>query len=451
MKITVHGSGYVGLVSAACFAHMGNEVLCVDINAQRVARLRQGDIPIHEPGLAPLVREGLRSGTLRFTTRPADGVRHGLLQFIAVGTPPNEDGSADVCYVLDVARGIARLMNGERIIVTKSTVPVGTADRVSALIEAELAQRGTRHPFDVVSNPEFLKEGAAVKDFLSPDRVIIGATRSRSIAVLKDLYASFCRKNDRLMVMAVRDAEFTKYAANAALAARISLMNEFAGIAERLNVDIEAVRRGIGADPRIGDRFLYPGCGYGGSCFPKDIKALIHSAERNGCMPRILHAVESVNRRQKALLFEKLYRHFNGRIAGRTFAIWGLAFKPNTDDMREAPSRALIERLWEHGAKVRAHDPAAMQEALRIYGERSDLRLCNDPYAAAEGADALLLVTEWPQYRNPDFALLRNLLRLPLIFDGRNLFDPAALADHGFTYYGIGRPATTPQYQTAVA
>ncbi|MGA9854371.1 MAG: UDP-glucose/GDP-mannose dehydrogenase family protein [Gammaproteobacteria bacterium] len=440
MKITVHGSGYVGLVSAACFANMGNEVLCVDVDTARVVRLKRGEVPIVEPGLDHLLAEGLESGRLKFTDVPADGVRFGLLQFIAVGTPPDEDGSADLKYVLQVARTIGAHMDSEKIVVDKSTVPVGTADQVRAAISAELKQRGNSMPFDVVSNPEFLKEGSAVEDFAHPDRIVVGANQARSIEVMRSLYAPFTRNHERLMLMTVRDAEFTKYAANAMLASRISMMNEFANIAERLGVDIEQVRKGIGSDPRIGYGFLYAGVGYGGSCFPKDVSALTRTAVKSGYEPLLLQAVEELNRRQKHTLFEKIKGHFGGELKGRTFALWGLAFKPNTDDMREAPSRVLMEALWKAGARVRAYDPAAMQEAQRLYGQQPLLTLCGLQMECLDGADALVVVTEWTQFRSPDFEMLKRRLEQPLIFDGRNIYNPDDLRTAGFTLYSVGRP-----------
>ena len=442
MKITVHGSGYVGLVSAACFANMGNEVLCVDVDRARVARLKQGEVPIVEPGLDDLLAEGLKSGQLKFTDQPAEGVRFGLLQFIAVGTPPDEDGSADLKHVLQVARSIGEHMQDEKIVVDKSTVPVGTADRVRAEIAVQLDKRGVNLPFDVVSNPEFLKEGSAVEDFNHPDRIVVGAEGARSIEVMRTLYAPFTRNHERLMLMAVRDAEFTKYAANSMLAARISMMNEFANIAERLGVDIEQVRKGIGSDARIGYAFLYAGMGYGGSCFPKDVSALSRTAVKSGYQPLLLQAVEEVNRRQKHTLFEKIQAHFGGKLQGLTLALWGLAFKPNTDDMREAPSRVLMEALWREGVKVRAYDPAAMQEARRLYGGQALLTLCDAPMECLKGADALAVVTEWHQFRSPDFEQIRKLLKRPVIFDGRNLYNPQQLRAAGFTHYSVGRPVT---------
>ncbi|MDE2235869.1 MAG: UDP-glucose/GDP-mannose dehydrogenase family protein [Gammaproteobacteria bacterium] len=440
MKITVHGSGYVGLVSAACFANMGNEVLCVDVDQARVARLKRGEVPIVEPGLDHLLADGLESGRLRFTDLPAEGVAFGLLQFIAVGTPADEDGSADLKYVLQVARTIGEHMQSEKIVVDKSTVPVGTADQVRTAIAAELKKRGSSLRFEVVSNPEFLKEGSAVEDFAHPDRIVVGADQPRSIEVMRTLYAPFTRNHERLMIMTVRDAEFTKYAANAMLAARISMMNEFANIAERLGVDIEQVRKGIGSDPRIGYSFLYAGVGYGGSCFPKDVSALTRTAVKSGYEPVMLHAVEEVNRRQKQVLFEKISGHFGGKLKGRSIALWGLAFKPNTDDMREAPSRVLMEALWQAGARVRAYDPAAMQEARRLYGQQPLLTLCQSQMECLDGADALAVVTEWTQFRSPDFELLKQRLKQPLIFDGRNIYAPEQLHAAGFTLYSVGRP-----------
>ncbi|MGD8379724.1 MAG: UDP-glucose/GDP-mannose dehydrogenase family protein [Gammaproteobacteria bacterium] len=440
MKITVHGSGYVGLVTAACFAHMGNDIMCVDIDTDRIEKLRKGVVPIREPGLDDLVAEGIESGRMRFTSDPVEGVKFGLVQFIAVGTPPDEDGSADLRYVLQVADTIGRHMDGERIIVDKSTVPVGTADKVQEVVARALAERDAHFAFDVVSNPEFLKEGSAVDDFLKPDRVIVGTRSERGTQVMRSLYAPFTRTRDRLMVMAVRDAEFTKYAANTMLATKISMMNEFANMAERLGVDIEAVRQGIGSDPRIGYSFIFPGCGYGGSCFPKDVAALYRTAVEAGYRPQILEAVEAVNARQKSVLFDKLSHAFKGDLKGKTIALWGLAFKPNTDDMREAPSRTFLEAAWAAGATVRAYDPAAMDEARRIYPDETRLVLTHSADEALAGADALVVVTEWPQFRSPDFEKVRGELSTPVIVDGRNLYDPEFLGEVGFTYYSIGRP-----------
>lgn len=443
MKITVHGSGYVGLVSAACFANMGNEVMCVDVDHDRIERLKRGEVPIVEPGLDDLLSSGLESGRLKFTDVPAEGVKFGLLQFIAVGTPPDEDGSADLKYVLQVAQTIGQHMSSEKVVVDKSTVPVGTADKVRETIAAALRQRGVEIPFDVVSNPEFLKEGSAIEDFAHPDRIVVGAESTRSIEVMRSLYAPFTRNHERLMVMAVRDAEFTKYAANSMLAARISMMNEFANIAERLGVDIEQVRKGIGSDSRIGYPFLYPGVGYGGSCFPKDVQALLRTAVKSGYKPVMLNAVEEVNRHQKTTLFEKIHNHFSGQIKGRTIALWGLAFKPNTDDMREAPSRVLMEALWKNDVKVRAYDPAAMHEATRLYGKQPLLTLCKSEMDCLDGADALVVVTEWTQFRSPDFDEIKQRLKQPVIFDGRNVYDPRDMRANGFIHYSVGRPPVT--------
>lgn len=439
MKVTIYGSGYVGLVTGACLAEVGNEVLCVDIDPRKIEMLNNGEIPIYEPGLEDLVRDNHRAGRLNFTLDVAQGVAHGLFQFIAVGTPPDEDGSADLQHVLAVAESIGRHMSDYRVVVNKSTVPVGTADRVRQTIAGILAERGVEVEFDVVSNPEFLKEGAAIEDFMRPDRIIVGTDNPRTTELLRALYAPFNRNHDRLIAMDIRSAELTKYAANAMLATKISFMNELANIADRLGADIEAVRIGIGSDPRIGYHFIYPGCGYGGSCFPKDVKALERTAHQAGYRAELLAAVENVNNRQKQLLFEKIRRHFAGNLQGRTIALWGLAFKPNTDDMREAPSRTLMESLWQEGARVRAYDPAAMQEARRIYGEHPDLVLCSSPDEALENADALAVVTEWNIFRSPDFAHIRALLKEPVIFDGRNLYDPKHLAREGFIYYAIGR------------
>lgn len=440
MKITVFGSGYVGLVAAACLAEVGNEVLAVDVDEARIARLARGEVPFFEPDLEPLVRANLRAGRLAFTADAQRAVAHGLVQFIAVGTPSDQDGAADLRHVLDVARTIARHLADYRVVAIKSTVPVGTAERVAATLRAELAARGAEAEFDVVANPEFLREGAAVNDFMRPDRIVIGADAPRAEALLRELYAPFSRNHEKIVAMDPRSAELTKYAANAMLATRISFMNEMAVLAERLGADIEKVRLGIGADPRIGYAYLYPGCGFGGSCFPKDLRALRHRAAEVGVEARLLAAVEAVNEAQKRVLFHKIERHFGGRLAGKTLAIWGLSFKPDTDDMREAPARTLMEALWAAGARVRAYDPAAMEEARRLYGRRSDLELADDPYRAAEGADALALVTEWRIFRSPDFARLKTLLRAPVLFDGRNVYDPAVVRRHGFIYHGVGRP-----------
>jgi len=439
MNVTIFGSGYVGLVTGACLAEVGNHVLCVDIDPGKVALLNDGGIPIYEPGLEDLVQRNRAAGRLGFSTDPRQGVQHGLFQFVAVGTPPDEDGSADLQHVLAVARTIGEHMDEYRIVVDKSTVPVGTADRVSEAIRAALAERGSQLEFDVVSNPEFLKEGAAVEDFMRPDRIVVGTDNPRTKELLRVLYTPFNRNHDRLLAMDVRSAELTKYAANAMLATKISFMNELANIAEAVGADIEQVRVGIGSDPRVGYQFIYPGCGYGGSCFPKDVRALEQTAMGAGCTPQILTAVESVNHRQKRVLFEKIRRHFDDDLTGRVFALWGLSFKPNTDDMREASSRVLMEALWETGALIHAFDPVAREEALRIYGEREDLRLCDSPEDAVSGADALVIVTEWASFRSPDFEMLRDSLRDKVVFDGRNIYDPAMPASFGLTYYSIGR------------
>jgi nucleotide sugar dehydrogenase len=439
MKVTIFGTGYVGLVTGACLAEMGNHVVCVDIDAGKVERLLRGEIPIYEPGLEPIVRRNHADGQLDFTTDAAAGIAHAEVVFIAVGTPPDEDGSADLKYVLGVARTIGAHLDRYAVVVNKSTVPVGTADRVRAAIAAELAARGAAIEFDVVSNPEFLKEGDAVEDCLRPDRIVIGSSSERAVAVLRKLYAPFNRNHERTVVMDERSAELTKYAANAMLATKISFMNEIANIAERVGADVELVRQGIGADPRIGYHFIYPGAGYGGSCFPKDVQALERTARSAGYEARLLGAVEAVNHDQKTKLFELIARHFDGDLKGKTIALWGLAFKPNTDDMREASSRRLMEALWDAGARVQAFDPEAREETRRIYGERADLVLCEHARDALQGADALAIVTEWKAFRSPDFARIRALLKTPVIFDGRNLYDPAAVEEAGLAYYGIGR------------
>ena len=439
MKVTVFGIGYVGLVQAAVLAEVGHDVVCVDVNAERVEKLNQGIIPIYEPGLTPLVTNNFQAGRLRFTTDAAFGVEHGLIQFIAVGTPPDEDGSADLKYVLAVAKTIATFMNSPKVVIDKSTVPVGTADKVKQQIAAVLTQRAVDIQFDVVSNPEFLKEGAAVADCMRPDRIIIGTYNERPADVVRELYEPFNRNHDKMIFMDVRSAELTKYAANCMLATKISFMNEMANLAELLGADIEAVRKGIGSDPRIGYHFIYPGCGYGGSCFPKDVQALIRSSEQHGYTPKILQAVEAVNNKQKYKLPTLVKQHFGDNLAGKTFAVWGLSFKPNTDDMREASSRVLIEELWAAGATVHAFDPQAMEETQRIYGVRPDFVLCGTKEAALQGADALIICTEWQQFKAPDFDFLKQQLTTPVIFDGRNLFDPERLKQKGFSYYAIGR------------
>lgn len=441
MKISIFGTGYVGLVTGACLAEVGHTVLCVDIDAEKIDRLKQGIIPIFEPGLEPIVRENAAEGRLQFTTDAAAAVAFAEVQFIAVGTPPDEDGSADLRYVLAVAEQIGRHMQEHKIIINKSTVPVGTGDRVRATVAKALAERGVDLGFDVVSNPEFLKEGAAVNDFMKPDRIIIGTVDAVSEKRMRELYAPFNRNHDRMIVMDLRSAELTKYAANAMLATKISFMNELANLAERLGADIEQVRIGIGSDPRIGYHFIYPGCGYGGSCFPKDVQALHRTAQEVGYDAALLAAVEAVNLRQKNRLFDLIVQHFGGvsALAGKTFALWGLAFKPNTDDMRAAPSRALMEALWDAGARVQAFDPEAMEETQRIYGQRDDLLLCGTRDAALRGADALVVCTEWKTFRAPDFDTLAQQLSARLIFDGRNVYDPNLLAERGWQYYGIGR------------
>ena len=438
MQVTIFGTGYVGLVTGTCLAEVGNDVICVDIDAAKVERLNRGEVPIFEPGLDDLVAANRAAGRLRFTTDAAAAIGHGRILFIAVGTPPDEDGSADLSHVLAVARTIGRHLSRHAVVVNKSTVPVGTADKVSAAVAAELATRGVEVPVDVVSNPEFLKEGDAVKDCMRPDRIVIGSDSPRAIELLKTLYAPFNRNHERLVLMDLRSAELTKYAANAMLATKISFMNEMANIAERVGADIELVRHGIGSDPRIGYSFIYPGAGYGGSCFPKDVQALDRTARQFGYEPRILAAVEAVNGAQKHRLFELISGHF-GDLRGRTIAVWGLAFKPNTDDMREAPSRVLLEALWAAGATVRAFDPEAGLEAQRAFGARADLVLVDDAFAALDGADALAIVTEWKAFWSPDFERIRAMLKAPVIFDGRNIYDPKAVEAAGIAYYGIGR------------
>ncbi len=442
MKVTVFGIGYVGLVQAAVLAEVGHDVMCVDVDEAKVTNLKNGVIPIFEPGLAPLVKENYEAGRLTFTTNAIQGIEHGEIQFIAVGTPPDEDGSADLKYVTAVARTIAEHMTGYKVIVDKSTVPVGTADKVRQVVIETLKKRNADIPFDVVSNPEFLKEGAAVSDCMKPERIIIGTNNDQVLDLMRELYAPFNRNHDRMVIMDIRSAELTKYAANCMLATKISFMNEMSNLAELLGADIEKVRQGIGSDSRIGYHFIYPGCGYGGSCFPKDVQALIRTAENIGYQPTLLQAVESVNDKQKHKLFSFLQRHFKGDLKGRTFALWGLSFKPNTDDMRESSSRVLMESLWQAGAKVQAFDPEAMEEARRIYGDRSDLVLVATKEDALKGADALVICTEWQNFRAPDFDLIKATLKQAAIFDGRNLYEPERMAQRGFTYYGIGRGAS---------
>ncbi len=439
MNVTVFGTGYVGLVTGACLADVGHNVMCVDVDEAKVEGLKQGRIPIYEPGLEPMVLRNHGEGRLHFTTDAAEGVAFGTLQFVAVGTPPDEDGSADLQYVLAVARTIGQHMSDYKVVVDKSTVPVGTADKVRAVLAEVLAERGMSLPFDVCSNPEFLKEGAAIEDFTKSARIVVGTDSERVRELMRECYAPYSRNHDKLMFMDVRAAELTKYAANAMLATKISFMNEIANLAERLGADVEQVRLGIGSDPRIGYHFIYPGCGYGGSCFPKDVQALARTAVQVGYEPELLHAVEAVNNRQKHVLFDKLSQAFDGDLAGRTIAIWGLSFKPNTDDMRAAPSRVLMESLWETGAKVRAFDPEAMKETARIYGDRDDLALVEHPNEALEGADALVVCTEWKQFRTVDFGWLKQHLKQPVLVDGRNMYDPRHVKAAGLMYYAIGR------------
>lgn len=439
MNLTIFGTGYVGLVTGTCLAEMGNHVMCIDVDQRKLDALNNGHIPIYEPGLEPMVLRNHQAGRLQFSSDAAAGVTHAEVIFIAVGTPPGEDGSADLHYVLDVAQQLGSLMSEPVVVVNKSTVPVGTADRVRDTIQAALKARGEVVDFDVVSNPEFLKEGDAVNDCMRPDRIVVGASSEHAIEVMKALYAPFNRNHDCIVLMDERSAELTKYAANAMLATKISFMNEMANIAERVGADIEQVRHGMGSDPRIGYHFIYPGAGYGGSCFPKDVQALRHMAHTHGHEARVLEAVEAVNACQKRRLFELIQDHFGGELEGRTIALWGLAFKPNTDDMREAPSRVLMEALWAAGARVRAHDPQAHKETMRLYPKQEGLELCEDPMSALDGADALAVVTEWKQFRSTDFAHIAALLTNPVIFDGRNLYDPDMVEAAGIAYYGIGR------------
>ncbi|HXM80558.1 MAG TPA: UDP-glucose/GDP-mannose dehydrogenase family protein [Burkholderiales bacterium] len=438
MNVTVIGTGYVGLVTGACLADAGNTVFCLDVDENKIARLNKGEIPIFEPGLEPVVKRNREAGRLRFSTDVAASVAHGELQLIAVGTPPGEDGSADLQHVVAAARAIGRHMQGYKVVVTKSTVPVGTADKVKEAIIQELKKRGTGSDFTVVSNPEFLKEGAAVEDFMRPDRIIIGSDDSRAIALLRQLYAPFQRNRERVIVMGVRSAELTKYAANSMLATRISFMNEVANLAEAIGADIEEVRRGIGSDPRIGYQFLYPGVGFGGSCFPKDVKALQRSADDAGKPLKLLAAVEAVNEAQKHVLAGKIQRRF-GTLSGKTIALWGLAFKANTDDLREAPSLTLIQDLTAAGASVHAYDPAAGGEAGKLFEKNEKVKIVDSAMEALDGADALAIVTEWQEFRSPDFAAIKGKLKTPAIFDGRNLYDPAAVRAQGLEYFPIGR------------
>jgi len=439
MNVTIFGSGYVGLVTGACLAEVGNNVMCVDVDPAKIDLLNQGGVPIYEPGLDEMIARNRKAGRLNFTTDAKKGVDHGLFQFIAVGTPPDEDGSADLQYVLAVAQSVAEHMSEYKILVDKSTVPVGTGDKVAARVRDTLAARGMDLQFDVVSNPEFLKEGAALDDFMRPDRIVIGTDNPRTGELLRALYTPFNRNHDRLVLMDVRSAELTKYAANAMLATKISFMNELSNIAELVGADIEQVRVGIGSDPRIGYQFIYPGCGYGGSCFPKDVRALEQTALGVGYTPELLHAVEAVNFRQKEKLFDKISAYFDGDMAGKTIALWGLAFKPNTDDMREASSRTLMEALWQAGAKVQAFDPVAKEEAERIYGDRDDLKLCSSADQALEGADVLAVVTEWIEFRSPSFERIAATLKYKAVFDGRNIYKPTTVSAAGLNYFSIGR------------
>ncbi|TAJ18911.1 MAG: UDP-glucose/GDP-mannose dehydrogenase family protein [Rugosibacter sp.] len=439
MKITVIGSGYVGLVSGACLAEVGNDVLCLDVDANKIRILNEGGIPIYEPGLEAMVKRNKEAGRLRFTTDIPAAVAHGDIQFIAVGTPPDEDGSADLQYVLAAARNIGEHMTDYKVIVDKSTVPVGTADKVRIAIAEALTVRNAKINFSVVSNPEFLKEGAAIDDFMKPDRIVVGVSDEQAADMMRQLYAPFQRNHERLIVMDVRSAELTKYAANAMLATRISFMNELANLAEKLGADIELVRQGIGSDPRIGYHFLYPGCGYGGSCFPKDVQALVRTAHAAGQDLKVLQAVEDANEVQKHVLAQKIIKHFGEDLSSKKIALWGLAFKPNTDDMREAPSRVLIEELFKCGATVRAYDPVAIHETQRIYGDEPRLEYAQNPMDTLEGADMLAIVTEWKEFRAPDFAAIKAKLKTPVIFDGRNLYDPTHVRAAGLSYFTIGR------------
>lgn len=439
MKLSVVGTGYVGLVTGTCLAEVGNDVLCLDLDVNKINTLNNGGIPIHEPGLLEMVQRNVAAGRLHFTTSIEESVAFGQVQFIAVGTPPDEDGSADLQYVTAAARNIAKHMTEYKVVVDKSTVPVGTADKVKAAINEELAKRGVELPFSVVSNPEFLKEGAAVEDFMRPDRIVVGAEDARAIELMRELYAPFNRNHDRVIVMDIKSAELTKYAANCMLATRISFMNELANLADKLGADIEQVRIGIGSDPRIGYHFLYPGCGYGGSCFPKDVQALIRTADSIGQPLKVLNAVEEANDAQKRILLEKVTAKFGSNLKGKHFALWGLAFKPNTDDMREASSRVILQGLWDMGATVAAYDPVAMDESKRIFGDETRLSYADSPMHALEGADALVIVTEWKEFRAPDFDKIKAILKTPVIFDGRNLYTPSQVKSHGLEYYAIGR------------
>ncbi|MCE7032795.1 UDP-glucose/GDP-mannose dehydrogenase family protein [Lysobacter sp. GX 14042] len=439
MKVAIFGTGYVGLVTGTCLAEIGHDVNCIDVDEAKIEGLKKGVLPIYEPGLEPLVVSNHEGGRLHFTTNAPAAITDREIIFIAVGTPPDEDGSADLRYVLAVARTIGQNLKGPAVVVNKSTVPVGTAKLVSDAIGEELKARGADIPYEVVSNPEFLKEGAAVEDCMHPDRIVIGARGAETVEALKKLYGPFVRNHDRFVVMDVQSAELTKYAANAMLATKISFMNEIAGIAEKVGADVEMVRKGIGSDPRIGWHFIYPGAGYGGSCFPKDVQALVRTAAQHGHEPKLLNAVEEVNERQKGHVFGLISRHYGGKVAGKTFALWGLAFKANTDDMRAASSRTLMEQLWEAGARVQAYDPEARDETRRIYGDREDLTLCESADEALEGADALVAITEWREFRSPQFDALKAALADAVLFDGRNMYDPEEVEAAGIAHYGIGR------------
>lgn len=439
MNVTLYGSGYVGLVTGSLLADVGNDVLCVDIDETKVTNLNNGIIPIHEPGLDEIIKRNVEIGRLRFTTDMDMAVAHSEMQFIAVGTPPDEDGSADLKHVLAVAQTIAERMDGRKLVVTKSTVPVGTSDKVAARMKEVLAKRGEHFEYTTISNPEFLKEGAAIDDFRKPDRIVVGTQDPYAREQMRKLYAPFCRNHDRLIFMDIRSSELTKYAANSMLATKISFMNELSNLADALGADIENVRIGIGSDPRIGYSFIYPGCGYGGSCFPKDVKALVATAKEVGYKAELLESVEAVNEKQKHVLHAKIDKHFNGDLNGKTFALWGLAFKPNTDDMREAPSLVVMDALWKKGAKIQAYDPVAMDETRRLYPDHGQLQLAETALDAIEGADALIICTEWHEFRSPDWKGIKDGLTAPVIFDGRNLYEPDVLAEHGITYYCIGR------------
>ncbi len=439
MNVTLYGSGYVGLVTGSLLADVGNDVLCVDIDEKKVENLNNGIIPIHEPGLDEIIKRNVEIGRLQFTTDMDKAVAHSEMQFIAVGTPPDEDGSADLKHVLAVAQTIAERMDGLKLVVTKSTVPVGTSDKVAARMKEVLEKRGEDFQYTTISNPEFLKEGAAIDDFRKPDRIVVGTQNPYAREQMRKLYAPFCRNHDRLIFMDIRSSELTKYAANSMLATKISFMNELSNLADSLGADIEHVRIGIGSDPRIGYSFIYPGCGYGGSCFPKDVKALVATAREVGYKAELLESVEAVNEKQKHVLHAKIDKHFGGDLKDKTFALWGLAFKPNTDDMREAPSRVVMEALWEKGAKIQAYDPVAMEETKHLYPGNDNLVLADSALDAVEGADALIICTEWHEFRSPDWQGIKDGLKAPVIFDGRNLYEPDVLAEQGITYYCIGR------------